>query len=887
VTTPTVAVSILADFFNGAAVAGGTVRFTPTKLDVDAVGGSGAIFIPKAIDVALDANGSAVSNFFPNVDGSQGTQYAVQFFDASRSLLWPLPGFTLLATVPATNCNLHDVLNLTAPPALSDAQAAQLAAQEYAAQAGADAVQTAADRVQTGADRTQTGLDRTASVAAAASAAHIIGGTFDPAALPSVRADGSALQAGDICFGTDGYEYARVGSAWVNQTAAAAASAASAAASAGSATASASAALASQNAAGVSAGNAATSEANALVYNNTATIASATAGVYPNTAASNVPRGLTQGSVGAITAGSAGTNGTFALAWSGGNFSINPTGTFTVAGGVLTAVTITGPGQYIGASPTVPTPSFAASAGLAGAAVVLTAKVLVAAGQGYWVQSPDGYSLLRYLNVAGVATADATVGPLGLQNLQSVATDPALPGDLEVTVDSLGYVGKRLTAQGSIGKVQQSITPLANQGKVMHHFLDYGQSLSNGWNSVPPITTAGMFDDVWMFNGGVNTAATSEDPAVSMTSLTGYFEQVQGTSGETPNGGRVARFVQLLRERHGKTLRDAGMALLCSCSGKDGAQISALQKGSTYYTRIINQVTKGKALATAAGYTYKLAGIFFDQGQFNAATAIATYLGTFATTGTGGNVGLYNLHFDLQADLRTVLGDNSFNLKMFLTPTWIDTGLAAPNSLSGPTLAQLAAHAANPDKFIITQPPYPQNTIDGTHWPAFESGLAGAYGAEAYMEQVIYLGGWQCVEPISFTVSGAVVTIRFECPGGQLVFDTRQVRKAANFGFLCTDRTGAALSAASEPVIVGTDRVQITLAADPTLAGNGLRVKYGDFSTQISTWGYVGPLRRTYGNRGNLRDNSGDLAGGIYRHPSNRNSPLHRWCVQFDQVVIA
>lgn len=155
--------------------------------------------------------------------------------------------------------------------------------------------------------------------------------------------------------------------------------------------------------------------------------ASATAGVYSNGAASNVPRGLTQASVGAITAGSGGTSGTFALAWSGGNFTVNPTGTFTVSGGALTAVTITGPGLYIGASPTVPTPSFAASSGLTGAAVALTAQFLVTSGSGYWVTSSSGLTLDHYRNSSGTATSNVA-------NVPSIATSTSL-------------YQKRLTAQ--------------------------------------------------------------------------------------------------------------------------------------------------------------------------------------------------------------------------------------------------------------------------------------------------------------------------------------------------------------------------------------------------------------------------------------------------------
>lgn len=173
-------------------------------------------------------------------------------------------------------------------------------------------------------------------------------------------------------------------------------------------------------------------------YASAAAIATAAAGVYPTAAASNIPRGLTQASVGSITGGSGGTNGTFALTWSGGNFSINPTGTFTVSGGAITAVTITGPGLYIGSSPTVPTPGFAASSGLTGQSVALTAQFLVASGQGYWVQSPDGYTLLRYRNVSGAASADSGVGSIPntalLDTLTlSSASAPLYPNQLQLT----------------------------------------------------------------------------------------------------------------------------------------------------------------------------------------------------------------------------------------------------------------------------------------------------------------------------------------------------------------------------------------------------------------------------------------------------------------------
>lgn len=124
---------------------------------------------------------------------------------------------------------------------------------------------------------------------------------------------------------------------------------------------------------------------------------------YPNSAQTNVPRGVLNYS--SLVGGSSGTNGVFNLSFSGGNFSVNPTGTFTVSGGAVTSITIKTPGEYIGSSPTAPTVSFSASAGLTGASVTLVVDYLVANGERYWTLSSDGRTLIQYQNVAGVATA--------------------------------------------------------------------------------------------------------------------------------------------------------------------------------------------------------------------------------------------------------------------------------------------------------------------------------------------------------------------------------------------------------------------------------------------------------------------------------------------------
>ena len=83
-------------------------------------------------------------------------------------------------------------------------------------------------------------------------------------------------------------------------------------------------------------------------------------GIFATTAA-----GLSKGvvNIASLVGGSAGANGTFALAFSGGA-GVDAAGVFVVAGGAVTQVTITNAGTGYTSAPTI---SFAASAGLTGA----------------------------------------------------------------------------------------------------------------------------------------------------------------------------------------------------------------------------------------------------------------------------------------------------------------------------------------------------------------------------------------------------------------------------------------------------------------------------------------------------------------------------------------
>lgn len=157
---------------------------------------------------------------------------------------------------------------------------------------------------------------------------------------------------------------------------------------------------------------------------------------YFPAARTHVPQGAVTGAGTISTAGTGGTNGTFALAFSGGNFAVNPTGTFTVAGGIVTAITITGAGLYVGGSISAPTLSFAASTGLTGAAGTYSTAYLKTAGQ-TWLTDTDPASayLALYQNDANAAVEiDAQFDPMSAGAAAQSALDATTNGAVQVAL---------------------------------------------------------------------------------------------------------------------------------------------------------------------------------------------------------------------------------------------------------------------------------------------------------------------------------------------------------------------------------------------------------------------------------------------------------------------
>jgi lysophospholipase L1-like esterase len=139
-------------------------------------------------------------------------------------------------------------------------------------------------------------------------------------------------------------------------------------------------------------------------------------GLWPTTAA-----GIGNGVAGTsgLVAGSGGTDGTFALAFSGGTQVLAPVGYFVVTGGAVTQVVITYKGYYSAGTPTI---SFAASSGLTGASVTAVMAANTPVNQ-YFTVPASTDSLILYKVTAGPVAIEHTryATSTAVNNLKTVA----------------------------------------------------------------------------------------------------------------------------------------------------------------------------------------------------------------------------------------------------------------------------------------------------------------------------------------------------------------------------------------------------------------------------------------------------------------------------------
>jgi len=319
--------------------------------------------------------------------------------------------------------------------------------------------------------------------------------------------------------------------------------------------------------------------------------------------------------------------------------------------------------------------------------------------------------------------------------------------------------------------------------------------------------------------------------------------------GETPCSG-AANYATTLAAIDGKSPSDH--VILTTAAGHGGTTISQLAKSvsgtSVWVQRLVPHITNGMALSG----DYSVQAVAWLQGENDslAQTPFATY-----------RAALQQLRSDIESLAQSVSGQ--------ATPVYCLTYQLSYGAKIWPdqALAQLDLAQKN-EKFTLVTPCYHLPFADDNiHLTAIGYKWIGAYFGRAYKQLAIDGMHPRWLDPLSATLRGKVLRVRFNVPVTPLVLDTTTLAVTLNNGFKVNDSTGAVVI---NGMSVDGDSVLITLNTVPDGAAV---IRYA--------LDYLGAgLIVAGGASGNLRDSAPEkivISGAEY--------PLYNVCPHFQLPI--
>lgn len=383
----------------------------------------------------------------------------------------------------------------------------------------------------------------------------------------------------------------------------------------------------------------------------------------------------------------------------------------------------------------------------------------------------------------------------------------------------------------------------------INQFPCYGQSLSVG-QAGPAISTSQNYDNLMFYRGMIpQYQYPSETPAEWYASLVPAVETdgiVQTALDETPNMG-TGDMVKQLVESDLPNGTVYSYKMLLSSPGYGATTIAQLSKGTSHYSRLVEQFTYGQALTYADNQSYKARGCSWVQGEsdYISGTTRSAYLAS-----------LVQLLADLKSDV-----DSDFKMISYQLSSHYEY------SNGNPTIAlALSDFAAQETDFVIACPMYHLNYNDSLHLTNESSRVLGGYLGIAYKKIFI---DEQPFEPLTIksatVVNGNQIHLKFNVPVKNIVIDTTLVPEATAYGFEIDGQTISSVS------ITGPDALKIVV--NGTLSG-GETLKYAATGTGNNT---------TAGRpRGNIRDSQGD---SLTFDANGTLFPMHNWLL-ISEVVL-
>ena len=341
-----------------------------------------------------------------------------------------------------------------------------------------------------------------------------------------------------------------------------------------------------------------------------------------------------------------------------------------------------------------------------------------------------------------------------------------------------------------------------------NHIIIYGQSYAQGGGKVGITATV---DNTYQL--GTNCSANSTKTTANLQAL--------GNSGAQITQQCVKSFAKLYNRN-----RKDKVDFIATNGGSSGQQIENISKGTSYYTNLINEMTRIKQIADEESKSVGCVAIIFIQGESNYIANIGT--GDYTDVKSEYKYLIKKLKEDIQNDAVSIYGQDAKPL--FIT---YQTGYKwIRNNNSKLTITQAQVELGEElDDVILGCPSY-QQTINSTQHPN-GNGYAwiGELMAKHLYHAMCKYERYETPHPLNFSVKGNTITIGCYVPVPPLVIDTHTSEEVKNYGFEVLSN--------GEPINI--DNIIIT--------GNTIRINTSvDLSDSVVEVSYAGLNRNGEGN---------------------------------------
>lgn len=468
-------------------------------------------------------------------------------------------------------------------------------------------------------------------------------------------------------------------------------------------------------------------------------------------------------------------------------------------------------------------------------------KVRASTGPFFSVTDEAGFLVMEY-TAGGLETPEmrAEQGVFTVKGVCEIRGGSAAPDVALLVVDEYGFVGFRSTDNGAAERdasniahamslrsmLNSSTAPVAYDYNVV---LMYGQSLSNGTEGWPALTTTAMepgnilmIGDSPRPNSGHGTWApvgtlawsdlievvqSADDTSILTPAEVAALSPGSQNKGETGGAAALHFWRELQLGFRGKlTDPDRKMVFInCGCGGRTVEQLS---KGASpeLYARITSALTAAKSLADGESKTIGLVGVIYAQGEYN-------YRPDFGgTTDKAAFKALTaQLFDDIYSDAQSILGAQ-------LPPAFItyQTGGSYTRDSTDLSIgmAQLELSKER-DNVYLAAPNYHVVDKNG-HLSANGYRWLGHHYGEVMHRVLDRRENWFPLHPIKAQVSGRTIYVDFAVPVPPLqsrpAYNATSPVVRSDLGFKVTDSGGeVALASVS---IAGATVVKIELAED-------------------------------------------------------------------------